>query len=164
MSCGAKRGRLDFHDELEFRNAEWLEAALREAEMRPDGDAELPEDNYHLIDVPPCKSCQTGFLKPSVVFFGDSVPKYRVARCTAAVNAADGILVVGSSLAVHSAFRHVRAAHAKGTSVAVLNVGETRAELEGLNVTKIEAPAGPTLSLVAQHFEMTNAVGNAPMA
>ena len=92
-------------------------------------------------------------MKPSVVSFGDNVPKYRVARCTAAVEAADGLLVVGSSLAVHSAYRHIRSAHQKGTPVAILNVGETRAELENLNVTKIEAPAGPTLSLVAEHFE-----------
>ena len=87
MSCGAKRGRLDFHDELEARNAEWLEAALKEAEMRPDGDAALPDDNYNALDIPSCKSCGTGFMKPSVVFFGDSVPKYRVARCTSAVDA-----------------------------------------------------------------------------
>ena len=53
--------------------------------------------------------------------------------------------MVGSSLAVHSAFRHVRAACKQGTPVAILNVGETRAEVEGLNVLKIEAPAGPTL-------------------
>ena len=164
MSCGAKRGRQDFHDELEFRNAEWLEAALKEAEMRPDGDAALPEENYNVVDIPSCKSCKTGFMKPSVVFFGDSVPKNRVARCTAAVDAADGILVVGSSLAVHSAFRHIRAAHQKGTPIAILNVGETRAELEGLTCTKIEAPAGPTLSLVAKHFETANDVDNVAMS
>jgi NAD+-dependent protein deacetylase sirtuin 4 len=153
MSCGAKRERLDFHDEMENLNKEWLDYALREAEMRPDGDAALPDENYNQLDIPSCKVCGEGFLKPSVVFFGDNVPKYRVARCSAAVDAADGLLVVGSSLAVHSAFRHVRAAHQTGTPIAILNVGETRAELEGLDVTKIEAPAGPTLSLVVSHFE-----------
>jgi NAD-dependent SIR2 family protein deacetylase len=155
MSCGAKRERLDFHDELESRNSVWLNDALQEAEMRPDGDAALPDENYNLLDIPSCKVCKIGFLKPSVVFFGDNVPKHRVARCIAAVDAADGLLVVGSSLAVHSAYRHVRAARQKGTPVAILNVGETRAELESLAVTKIEAPAGPTLSLVADHFENT---------
>jgi hypothetical protein len=63
-----------------------------------------------------------------------------------AVDQADGLLVVGSSLAVHSAFRHVRAACQKGIPVAILNVGETRAEVEGLDVVKFEAPAGPTLA------------------
>ncbi|KAG7365854.1 silent information regulator protein Sir2 [Nitzschia inconspicua] len=153
MSCGTKRGRLDFHDELESRNEVWLKHALKEAEIRPDGDAALSDENYNLLDIPSCKVCGEGFLKPSVVFFGDNVPKHRVERCTAAVDAADGLLVVGSSLAVYSAYRHVRAAHQKGTPIAILNVGETRAELEGLEVTKIEAPAGPTLSLVASYFE-----------
>lgn len=60
---------------------------------------------------------------------------------------------MGSSLTVWSAFRHVRAAHQKGTPIAILNVGETRAEIESLDVTKIEAPAGPTLAAVAEHFE-----------
>lgn len=156
MSCGAKRGRLDFHNELETHNAAWLNHALQEAEMRPDGDAALPDEDYNLLDIPSCKVCGEGFLKPSVVFFGDNVPKHRVARCTAAVDESDGVLVVGSSLAVHSAYRHVRAARQKGTPVAILNVGETRAELESLEVTKIEAPAGPTLSLVADHFEKTS--------
>lgn len=156
MSCGAKRTRDSFHSELEDLNSEWLREALTqldETEQRPDGDAALQKERYDDIIVPPCEHCGSGFLKPSVVFFGDNVPKHRVARCTAAVDAADGILVVGSSLAVYSAFRHVRAAHRKGTPIAVLNVGETRAEVENLSVTKIEAPAGPTLALLAEHFE-----------
>lgn len=146
MSCGSKKNRQDFHDELELRNAEWFETARAEAEIRPDGDAYLPEANYDAIDVSPCNSCGTGFMKPSVVFFGDTVPKWRVARCSAAVDAADGLLVVGTSLAVHSAFRHVRAAAEQEIPICILNVGETRAEIEGLKVTKIEAPAGPTLA------------------
>ncbi|CAB9511514.1 lipoamidase sirtuin-4, mitochondrial [Seminavis robusta] len=160
MSCGAKRERNDFHTELETSNREWLERAMNEAEMRPDGDAALPDDNnsyYKSLCIPPCQSCGEGFLKPSVVFFGDSVPSHRRARCSAAVDAADGLLVVGSSLAVYSSYRHVREAHQKGTPIAILNVGETRAELEQLNsVTKIEAPAGPTLQRIAQHFDTQN--------
>lgn len=158
MSCGAKRGRLDFHNELESRNAAWLNDALQKAEIRPDGDASLPDENYNLLDIPSCKVCKNGFLKPSVVLFGDNVPRHRVARCVAAVDAADGLLIVGSSLAVYSAYRHVRAAHQKGTPVAILNVGQTRAELESLDVTKIESPAGPTLSLVADYFEKTRSL------
>jgi NAD+-dependent protein deacetylase sirtuin 4 len=153
MSCGAKRDRKEFHSELESNNREWLSNALKEAEMRPDGDAALPESNYDTLDIPSCKSCGEGFLKPSVVFFGDNVPRHRVARCTSAVEASDGLLIIGTSLAVYSAYRHVRAAHQQGTPIAILNVGETRAEIESLNVMKIEAPAGPTLSLVAQHFD-----------
>ena len=92
-------------------------------------------------------------MKPDVVFFGDSVPRHRVTQVREAVRRADGLLVVGSSLAVHSAFRHVREACQLGIPVAILNVGETRAEVEGLNVLKIEAPAGPTLAGLVQALE-----------
>jgi NAD-dependent deacetylase sirtuin 4 len=122
--------------------------------MRPDGDAQVKkETDYNHVHVPNCPHCKTGFLKPDVVFFGDTVPKHRVALCQEAVEMADGILVVGSSLAVHSAYRHIRAASAKGTPVAILNVGETRAEKEGLeHILKIEAPAGDTLELCLKQF------------
>jgi len=156
MTCGHQRDRNGFHAELETLNHAWLQDALQQledTEQRPDGDALLKNDNYQDLIVPSCPRCGDGFFKPRVVFFGDTVPKHRVHRCAAAVEAADGILVVGSSLAVYSAYRHVRAAHAQGTPIAILNVGETRAELEGLECLKIEAPAGPTLSLVAKYFD-----------
>mmetsp|Transcript_12726 Transcript_12726/g.17026 ORF Transcript_12726/g.17026 Transcript_12726/m.17026 type:complete len:112 (-) Transcript_12726:1050-1385(-) len=72
-----------------------------------------------------------GFLKPDVVFFGDSVPRHRVERCYGAVKASDGLLCIGSSLAVHSAFRFVRAAAEENIPICILNVGKTRAE-EGM--------------------------------
>ena len=56
--------------------------------------------------------------------------------------------MVGSSLAVHSAYRHVRAACQRGVPVAILNVGETRPETEGLPVLKVEAPVVSTLAAV----------------
>jgi len=154
MECGSARHRDCFHEELTTLNKDWLVAALEKTEedaMRPDGDANVQTDDYQTIQIPPCKECG-GFMKPDVVFFGDTVPKTRVAQCRAAVDNADGILVVGSSLAVHSAYRHIRAANQKGIPIAVLNVGETRAEKEGLDVLKIEAPAGSTLGGVAAFF------------
>lgn len=155
MQCGKKHDRNEFHQDLEERNRLWLEQAKQgyeeTSEMRPDGDAQVNEVDYDHVHVPNCSHCGTGFYKPDVVFFGDTVPKPRVALVQEAVEEADGVLVVGSSLAVHSAFRHVRAAVSKGTSVAVLNVGETRAESEGMNnILKIEAPASETLSLCVQ--------------
>ena len=44
-------------------------------------------------------------LKPHVTFFGGSVPKESVEGAAAAVEQADALLVVGSSLQVFSAFR-----------------------------------------------------------
>lgn len=155
MNCGTYRDRYDFHDELERINREWLDAALEAVEqddLRADGDAAVHTESFEEVLVPPCEDCGH-FVKPDVVFFGDSVPKHRVRLCEAAVEQCDGLLVVGSSLAVHSAFRHVKAACQRGTPVAILNVGETRAEIEELpGITKLEAPAGATLEGLVQHF------------
>mmetsp|Transcript_24732 Transcript_24732/g.37075 ORF Transcript_24732/g.37075 Transcript_24732/m.37075 type:complete len:226 (-) Transcript_24732:176-853(-) len=163
MNCGHFQCRHHFHDLLDDLNGDFLESvhALwsnehddthNSSELRPDGDANLRRDDAAFYDdllVPPCPRCGTGFLKPDVVFFGDAVPKARVERCYAAVEASDGLLCIGSSLAVHSAFRFVQAAASSRIPIAILNVGETRAEASGLDVTKIEAPIGEVLSRVS---------------
>ena len=76
--------------------------------------------------------------------------------------AADGILCIGTSLAVHSAYRLAKRALDKGTEVAILNVGETRIESEGLDsstglVTKIESPIGDTLAEVVKSYNTASA-------
>ena len=169
MSCGRKRSRNEFTLEMKELNVDWLAEATRAATdlqqqqesssttLRPDGDAQINtrKVDYNDVHVQSCPHCSVGFLKPDVVFFGDTVPKHRVALCQHAVQAADGILVVGSSLAVHSAFRHVREASRMGIPIAILNVGETRAEVEGLDhITKIEAPAGDVLEACANQFKL----------
>jgi NAD-dependent deacetylase sirtuin 4 len=154
MSCGTYRDRNSFQSELDSLNTDWLAQALLQTtqdDMRPDGDAAVQTDNYDAVVIPPCTNCG-GFVKPDVVFFGDSVPVNRVKQVQSAVEHSDGLLVVGSSLAVHSAFKHVRAARQQGIPVCILNVGQTRAETEGLDVLKIEAPIGTTLSAVVSHF------------
>ena len=145
------------------------------ASLRPDGDADWHLESYDGITLPPCPYCGTthehdhnnihepnnnddeqqqeqsqSFYKTDVVFFGDSVPRHRFDIAYAAVDKADGILCIGTSLAVHSAYRLAKRALDKGTEVAILNVGETRLESEGLDVstglvTKIESPIGETL-------------------
>ena len=166
MQCGAYRDRIDFHDDLEDLNHDWLQKALDktdETEARPDGDAYIASEDYSAVVVPPCTHCG-GFLKPDVTFFGDSVPKHRVERCRAAVDASDGILCIGTSLAVHSAFRFVKQAERNGIPIAILNVGETRAEAEGIDVLKIEAPAGPTLEACVAQFIQENVGGSQEQA
>jgi len=161
MNCGHRLFRNDYQQQLEEFNRMWLDEHIsrleedydeslqrrqHQTQMRPDGDVQLQQANYDEVHLPSCPCCLNGFFKPDVVFFGDSVPKHRVRMCQQAVENCDGILVVGSSLAVHSAFRHVRVASQKGVSVAIINVGDTRAEDEGLEgLTKIEAPIGDTL-------------------
>ena len=173
MVCGSSYCRHEFHDLLEEYNDEWIqelnewnniqelvnkkhnqneeeeEKATNEADqLRPDGDAFIAREKYDDIHIPSCFTCNSGFYKPDVVFFGDSVPKYRVDRCYAAVNECDGLLCIGSSLAVHSAYRFVQHAAKKNIPICILNVGETRAEINDLDVIKIEAPASQTLMVL----------------
>jgi NAD+-dependent protein deacetylase sirtuin 4 len=67
----------------------------------------------------------------------------------AEARAATTVLVVGSSLMVWSAFRLIKAAKESGATLAIVNVGETRAD--GLADLKIQALAGEALARLAAH-------------
>lgn len=120
---------------------------------RPDGDVQLPvrrpDGDVELVDaaeafvVPPCDACG-GVLKPDVVFFGDGVDKHVAQRALDVAASCDALLVVGSSLAVYSAFRLVKAAHGAGAVVAAVTLGPTRAD--ELLSFKVEARAGEALA------------------
>ena len=63
------------------------------------------------------------------------------------------MLCLGTSLAVHSAFRLVKRSIEHEIPVAILNVGETRIEKEGIGrelVTKLESPLGEALDQVVK--------------
>ena len=109
-------------------NPGWLERrseALTEVHARPDGDAEV--DDTDAFVAPVCDRCG-GPLKPDVVFFGESVPRDRVARCRAMLAEAEALLVLGSSLTVMSGFRFVREARASAKPVVIVTRGATRGD------------------------------------
>jgi NAD-dependent SIR2 family protein deacetylase len=83
--------------------------------------------DFSSFQVPACPACG-GVLKPDVVFFGESVPRERVATVHDHLQRADAVLVVGSSLMVYSGFRFVQAAAQAGLPIAALNRGLTRAD------------------------------------
>ena len=56
--------------------------------------------------MPSCEACG-GVLKPAVVFFGGSIPAAVVERAKAMVDAADALLVVGSSLEVRYIYIYI---------------------------------------------------------
>ena len=148
LECRMLFGRSDFQKELHRLNPGWLDAApSADAPAAPDGDALLEPDSYDGFRVPHCPCC-AGDLKPWVVFFGERVPKGRTARAFAAVDEADALLVVGSSLMVWSGYRFARRAAERGTPLALLNLGATRADGEA--TLKIEAPCGEALEAVAE--------------
>jgi NAD-dependent SIR2 family protein deacetylase len=125
LDCGARTSRAALQERLEADNG-WLTSAA--APALPDGDADLADTiDLAAFQVPECTSCG-GVLKPDVVFYGDSVPRDRVAACHALVDAADALFVVGSSLMVYSSFRFCRRAHERGIPIVAVNRGVTRAD------------------------------------
>lgn len=103
-------------------------------EFAPDGDADIEAaENFQ---VPSCPSCR-GLLKPDVVFFGESVPHERADRAMSLVEAADALLVAGTSLTVNSGMRFARAMAKANKPIVIVNLGATKAD--ELALAKIEA-------------------------
>jgi NAD-dependent SIR2 family protein deacetylase len=124
LGCGQRSSREELQLELERRNPDF---ASLEAVEAPDGDADLEDVAFERFVVPACDACG-GLLKPDVVFFGENVPAHRVQRAMAAIEHADAMLVVGSSLMVYSGYRFVAAAADAGKPIAAINLGRTRAD------------------------------------
>lgn len=95
--------------------------------LRPDGDADLPGHYVSDFRVPQCEICG-GMVMPEVVFFGGTVPRPTVDECYQMIDAAEGMLVVGSSLSVYSGLRFCRYAVDQGKPLIILNQGQTRAD------------------------------------
>ncbi|MEB1529845.1 NAD-dependent protein deacetylase [Xanthomonas sp. WHRI 7945] len=124
MGCERRLPREDFQQQLLQHNPQW---ATLQAGQAPDGDADLEDVNFAAFVVPACTQCG-GVLKPDVVFFGENVPRERVAAAFAHLQQADAMLVVGSSLMVYSGFRFVQAAAKARLPIAAVNLGRTRGD------------------------------------
>jgi NAD-dependent SIR2 family protein deacetylase len=133
LDCGRTLPRADFQTELQALNPGWLGLAALSA---PDGDADLEGLDFSAFAIPPCPHCG-GLLKPDVVFFGENVPKARVAEAMEGLGRANAVLVVGSSLMVYSGYRFVDQASRQGKPIAAISLGRTRAD-EMLSL-KVEA-------------------------
>jgi NAD-dependent deacetylase sirtuin 4 len=144
LACGALEDRDALQQRIVAHNPGWTS---HDVPIAPDGDADLPADRVEQFVVPPCTHCR-GVLKPAVVFFGDNVPRAVVDEAFGAADAADLLLVVGSSLAVFSGYRFLRRAVERGTPVAIVNRGQVRGEEHAS--LKIEASTGATLDALAR--------------
>lgn len=145
LDCGSETPRAEMQQRIEELNPGWMNDSLDpdEADFAPDGDAAIAHEIVGSFQVPACHRCG-GVLKPAVVFFGESVPKEKVDYSMRRVDEADALLVVGSSLTVWSGFRFAKRAHERGTPIAIVNIGPTRAD--DLASLKIEAKCGEVLS------------------
>lgn len=142
LHCRGSFPREQIQARLDGLNPQW---AQLQASAAPDGDAELDGSlggEFQLVD---CERCR-GPLKPAVVFFGEAVPEDTVAQAYAALDRADALLVVGSSLMVYSGYRFVRAACERALPVALVNRGSTRADAQV--AFKIEGSCGEVLEQV----------------
>ena len=147
LECDAVQTRAAYQAELRAANPRWHAAVFR---YTPDGDAELGEDSHRDFSVPACRDCG-GLLKPDVVMFGEAVPKTRVGDARAAVDRADALLVVGSSLMVFSGFRFARQAAERGKPIAIVNQGRTRAD--DLATLKVEADCTRVLTAALEYLD-----------
>ncbi|WP_417697422.1 NAD-dependent protein deacetylase [Pseudomonas sp.] len=119
-----------------------------DAVQAPDGDTLLDAAFEARFQVPRCPHCDGERLKPDVVFFGENVAAVTAIRAMQAVEQADGLLVVGSSLMAWSAFRLCRAIKEQGKPLLAINRGKTRAD-ELLDL-KLEEPCEQLLPLLTQ--------------
>ena len=142
LDCGRVSPRYDLQQRLADLNPHLDEPpVLEHAELRPDGDAVV--EDWSGFVLAGCEGCG-GRLKPDVVFFGESVPKPRVAQSYALVDRAEVLVVLGSSLTVMSGLRFVRHQTKAGRPTVVVNRGATRGD--DLAALKLEHGCSETLT------------------
>jgi NAD-dependent SIR2 family protein deacetylase len=154
LNCGHTMARAALAELLEAANPGFLERAeaVGGIAVAPEADAVVGDTSaFRIVDCPRCG----GMLKPDIVYFGESVPKARVQEAYAVVDAADVLLVAGSSLTVFSGYRFVRHAAARGIPVAIVNRGPTRGD--HLATVKLDNGCSPMLALLADELPALSA-------
>ena len=143
LDCHRIEMRPHFQRRLLEMNPGWLSRA---AELAPDGDADLSEEETQGFCVAHCQHCG-GPMKPNVVFFGENVPEPRTQDAWDLMDDAEALLVAGSSLTVYSGYRFVRASAKRNHPIAILNLGDTRGD--DAATVRLRARTGTTLPLLA---------------
>jgi len=151
MTCEHRSPRHALQQSLLALNPQWDSLDANDA---PDGDADLDGHDFSTFAVPSCPHCG-GILKPDVVFFGENVPRDRVTTAMQALDEADAMLVVGSSLMVFSGYRFAHAAAKAGKPIAAVNLGRTRAD--PLLSLKVEQSCANALAFLHADVSATRA-------
>ena len=148
--CGTNYSRAFLAIILNELNPGFLEAveAAGGVSAAPDADADLASENLIAqFNIAKCSLCG-GLLKPDFVFFGENVPKDRVVRAFSMVDAAEALVVAGSSLMVQSGLRFAKKAAKDGKPVIIINRGETRGD--SLATVKLEVGVAEAMSYLTQ--------------
>jgi NAD-dependent SIR2 family protein deacetylase len=154
LACGDRVTRAALDLRLQELNPDFREQAraVADVEIAPDADAVIAStEGFVVAD---CDRCG-GMLKPDIVYFGENVPRERVARAFAMVDAADALLVAGSSLTVMSGLRFVRHAARAGMPVVIVNRGVTRGD--DLADLRLDAGTSETLTALAEELSVRRA-------
>jgi NAD-dependent SIR2 family protein deacetylase len=149
LNCGESISRAALGEKLDALNPGFIErvGAVGGLAVAPDADAVVTDTAcFRYLDCPSCG----GILKPDIVYFGETVPKDVVEQVFSLVDAADALLVAGSSLTVFSGYRFVRHAAARGIPVAIVNRGPTRGD--GLATVKVDGGCSELLTLLAEEL------------
>jgi NAD-dependent SIR2 family protein deacetylase len=150
LDCGHTLSRVLLAEQLEALNPGFVERTVGAIAVAPDADADVADTaSFRYVDCPRCG----GMLKPDIVYFGESVPKARVAEAYSLVDGADALLVAGSSLTVFSGLRFVRYAAAAGKPVAIINRGPTRGD--ELATVKVDGGCSELLVLLADELAIS---------
>lgn len=144
LDCRTTVDRAALAFRLEELNAGWMAGRSDAGDVAPDADADVSDTEGFVIAA--CEVCG-GMLKPDFVYFGENVPKDRVAAAYALVDAAAALLVAGSSLTVMSGLRFVRHAAKQDKPVVIINRGRTRGD--DLATVKVEAGTSESLQALS---------------
>lgn len=155
LSCGQVTSRKLYQELLEAANPRFLKTfetkSFDKLDIRSDGDILLESKTFEDFNVPPCQNCQTGQIKPNLVFFGESVKREIVDSVYKLVKEkSKSLLVLGSSLEVFSSYRFVMAAYETGIPIAIVNIGPTRGDK--MAKIKLSTELGSTMSLLIDRF------------
>ncbi|KAF2194202.1 putative SIR2 family histone deacetylase [Zopfia rhizophila CBS 207.26] len=88
---------------------------------------ESKSPKLHREDIPGCPKCQTGLLRPGVVWFTEPLPPGTLSSVYAWIDAEptiDTMLVIGTSAEVYPGTAYFEAARKKGARVAVVNLDQ----------------------------------------
>lgn len=146
LKCARRYARDEVLAWFDAQNASFL-ADHAGATIAPDGDADIDDAALGDVQVPVCPNCG-GTLRPDVVYFGEHVPPEIFARAEALVDAAEGFLLAGTSLAVNTGIRLVHRAERQGKPLAVINRGPTAIDDRPSVQVRVDGGASESLAQV----------------
>lgn len=143
--CGRHFSRADVSARLAAENP-WL-SEVDAGELGPDGDVQI--DGAGRLIVPNCEVCG-GILRPDIVYFGELIPRVTFTAAEEVIDAADALVIAGSSLTVNSGIRLLERARRAELPVVIINRGATKGDSRA--VLKIDAGVGPVLTELAERL------------